>query len=161
MKRLPDNFRPALDEIIKSFKYSSEMTAEEVNKNYKKINQVFASNNCESYDINNVLHNYHIDNSYSDVVSDMRKLTIHRNKDIVRKLYKAKAWPLFLGKIKSDMNEIYSDYIHKVDVEKGIVNVMKKYSDNSVKYYLYFLTFNHDYTQILLIYLQKSLYYYH
>ena len=130
MKRLPDNFRPALDEIAKSFKYSSDMSNEEINKNYKKINQIFTSNNCESYDINNVLHNYHIDNSYSDVVSDMRKLTIHRNKGIVRKLYKTKAWVSFLGKMKGDMNELYSDYIHKTDVENGVVSIMKKYSDN-------------------------------
>lgn len=130
MKRLPDNFRPALDEIAKSFKYSSEMSNEEINKNYKKINQIFTSNNCESYDINNVLSNYHIENSYSDVVSDMRKLTIHRNKGIVRKLYKTKLWPEFLGKTKNDMNDVYSDYIHKTDIENGVVNVMKKYSDN-------------------------------
>lgn len=130
MKRLPDNFRPALEEIMKSFKYLSEMSNEEANKNYKKINQIFETNNCENYDINNVLHNYHIDNSYSDVVSDMRKLTIHRNKETVRKLYKSKEWPIFLGKIRDDMNGIFSDYVHKSDIENGILTVMKKYADN-------------------------------
>ena len=128
MKRLPDHFRPALDEIKKFFTYTENMTYNEINKNYKKINSVFSSYNIENYDINNVLQNYDIDNTYAPLIGDMRKLADVRNKEIIRKLYQNDEWFNLIKNTKKDMNCIYSDYIDTKCVEGGLLDVMKKYT---------------------------------
>lgn len=130
MKRLPDNFKPALEIVHEKFKYKDNMSYQQLNKEYKKITKIFNDYGCESYDINNVMHNYTLDSQYNETIDGMRKLTIERNKNIVHNLYKTKKWYLFINKIKSDMNEIFDDHVHSQDIVDGIFHVMKKYSNN-------------------------------
>jgi hypothetical protein len=131
MKRLPDNFRPAMDEIKKSFQYNSDMSYNEVNKRYRNINNIFKKHNCESYDVNNVLHHYHIDNNYQDTVKNMRMLTVHRNKDIIRKLKNNKEkWIDFIVNTRNEMNEVFDGHIDLLDIHNSMFDVMHKYKDN-------------------------------
>lgn len=130
MKRLPDHFRPALDDIQKNINFDMESSHENVHKCYRKINKTFENYNCEPYDVNNVLTKYNVDNKYNEIVDNMRNLTHKRNKNTIRTLYKTPEWTQFLKAQKKEMNVLFSDYIHLKDVEEGIINVMKKYKSD-------------------------------
>lgn len=130
MKRLPDHFRPALDDIQKNIKFDMESSYKDINKCYRKINKTFENYNCEPYDVNNVLTKYNIDNKYNEIVDNMRDLTHKRNRNIVKNLYRTPEWIQFLKTQKKEMNGLFTDYVHLKDIEDGIIDVMKKYKSD-------------------------------
>jgi len=139
MKRLPNNFRPALDEVKKKFDHKlssqSDLSYNKINSLYNSVNKVFETHECEVFDINNVLHHYHIDNEYLNVVNNMRKLIIVRNKEIIKTLYKSKKLLPFLKELKYEMDGIFTTYVSSYDIESALLHVMKRYTDNWLGYW--------------------------
>lgn len=130
MKRLPNNFKPVLDEVKSIFVYENNMSFSDINNKYNRINKIFKKNECEPYDVNNMLDKYSIDGCYADIVKDMRKLTQKRNKEILTKVYKSSKWNKFIKDIKNDLKNEYKVYVKTVDIRDGLLHVLKKYKDN-------------------------------
>lgn len=130
MKRLPNNFKSVLDKVKDNFVYENNMSFSDVNKKYNTINKIFKMNECEPYDVNNMLDKYSIDGCYSNIIEDMRKLTKKRNKEILTKVYKSNKWEKFVKKIKNEFKDEYGVCVKTVDIKDGLLNILKKYKDN-------------------------------
>lgn len=129
MKRLPNNFKGVLDKIKEMYTYK-KMSYDEINKKYNELNIIFKENNCEVYDIDNLLNTYIADTQYTDTVTDLKKLVRDRNLKIAKKVYKSKEWYDLLNKTKTELGNIKSLDIKIKDINNGIIEIMKKYIDN-------------------------------
>ena len=130
MKKLPDNFGKALDEIQKIFVYKDSMTYDKLNKMFKKINTIFVNNNCEPYDINNVLADYKAETKYKKIVHNLRKFVIKRNSEIFRKIYKSEKLPPFIMQVKKDLDESLKRDNAIKKIQDGLIHVMREYRKN-------------------------------
>jgi len=135
MKRLPSNFKPALDKIRKSFIYEENMSYSKINKYYRKIDGIFKDNKCEVYDINHLINNYSPNTKYRKTIDNISKLVKDRNNGMIKKVHKNRQWKIFLKDVKSDMNELFIGKINIKDIEDGLVKIMKKYNNNWLGYW--------------------------
>ena len=85
MKNLSKNLKLALDKI--NFIYEKGMDYKNINKCYKKINNIFITTNCEVYDINDMLKNYKAKNEYTKTIYNLKKLVKSRNRNIFKLAY--------------------------------------------------------------------------
>jgi len=130
MKRLPDNFRPALDEIKKTFVYKDSNSFHKLTTMWNKVNKVFNKYNCENPDINNVISNYQLDNEYGELIGKLKRLTASRNKCIAKKAFNSDNWKSFIHSMKKEMSNVLNKELHTRDVNKGVLAVMKNYKND-------------------------------
>ena len=104
---------------------NSSITFEETSKLYKNINFICKNYECNSFDINRMIHGYSKKNS---VIEILKKIASIRNKYIVTKAYKL---PLWKENIKN-LNErsrlaLKNNSINIKSTEKSFLNLLKMY----------------------------------
>jgi len=132
MKNLSKNLKLALDKI--NFIYEKGMDYKNINKCYKKINNIFIITNCEVYDINDMLSNYKVKNKYTKTIYNLKKLVKSRNRNIFKLAYK-NGWKKFIQDLRKELNEIFVGKLDNKHVEEGVSHVMKKYNNNWIGYW--------------------------
>ena len=110
--------------LIKKISNSS-ISFEEVSNLHKNINLISNKNECNSFDINRMIHGYKKKNS---VIEILKKIASIRNKHLVTEAYKL---PLWNSNIKN-LNERSKIALNLKDInlnstEKGFLNLLKKY----------------------------------
>lgn len=126
MKKLPHNFRPALDKIAKVVTDGKESYRRVIGR-FNQMNQILEKYECEPYDMDRVLHEYRRDNELSSLVEKLRSFTYRKNKLVFRKVIGSKEWKSCLKSLKQLANSEFKKYVHTADVEKGLMSVMKRY----------------------------------
>jgi len=134
MKNLSKNLKLSLDIIKNKFIYKNGMDYSYTNKCYNKVNNIFKNNNCEVYDINNMIQHYKNEN-YRKIINDLKKLIRSRNKGIIKKAYDSSIWKSFLSKLEKELNEIYIGKVNIKHIEEGVLKVLKKYNNNWIGYW--------------------------
>ena len=104
---------------------NSTITFEEVSELHKNINSLCNKYDCNSFDINRMIHGYEKRNS---IIEILKKIASIRNKYIVTKAYKL---PLWKENIKN-LNErsriaLNNNNIKMNHTEKAFLNLLKKY----------------------------------
>ncbi len=104
---------------------NSSITFEEVSKLHQSINFICKNHECNSFDINRMIHGYKKRNS---VIEILKKVASIRNKYIVTKAYKL---PLWKENIKN-LNErsrlaLENNSIKMESTEKAFLKLLKRY----------------------------------
>lgn len=129
---LPTKYRDIIKEIkgilnkdIVTKISNSSITFDEISKLHKNINVICDKHECNSFDINRMIHGYQKKNS---VIEILKKVASIRNKYIVTQAYKV---PLWKENIKN-LNErsrtaLNTNSIKMESTEKAFLNLLKRY----------------------------------
>lgn len=130
MKRLPANFKPTLEDIETVFSFNNEMGYESVISTYNRINQILQDNNCEFWDMNNVINNYKHNGKMTPLIKDLRSFARHKNREIFNRARSSPYWTKCLKRLKKYSNDNLDFYVHTRTAEEAFVDVMRYYAKN-------------------------------
>jgi len=130
MKRLPQNFRPVINKISKIPGLGDEKDYKDMVSSYNQINNILEEEGGEYYDINNVIHQYRIQNDVLPVVMRIRKLMKHRNKTVYQMATKTEHWTQCLKRLKKIAIKDTGKYVHTKVVVEAFIKTLKPYADH-------------------------------
>lgn len=124
-KNIIKEIKGILDKDLVTKISNSSINFEEVSKLHRNINSICKDYNCNSFDINRMIHGYSKKNS---VIEILKKIASIRNKYIVTKAYNL---PLWNNNIE-DLTErsrlaLKNNLIKNESVEKSFFKLLKKY----------------------------------
>lgn len=131
---LPQNYKKLIEDIQNYL--TKDMITSIANKtiNYKNILIIYNNidnlankNNCNSYDLNKLIHAYDKKNIIIDI---LRSITSLRNKYIVYNAQKNKLWKKNLLNLKCQCKKLCNKNITIDNIEKGFIKIIKKYKYN-------------------------------
>lgn len=140
MKKLPNNFKPAIDKIGVLDGWGDISTYQNANKLYNDVNRILTDSGCEFYDMNNVIHKYRAENEVLPVVKNLKKLMRSRNKELYQQAVRSAEWKLCLGKLKKLANDRLDRYVHTKEVERALVKTLTPYADHWLGFWTAFTT---------------------
>lgn len=104
---------------------NNSITFEEVSKLHQNINFICNKYECNSFDINRMIHGYKKKNS---VIEILRKVASLRNKYIVTKAYKSPHWKDNIRNLNDRSKVALNNNSIKLEsTEKAFLNLLKKY----------------------------------
>lgn len=127
MKKLPHNFKPLLKELS-GINLSGKKNYGDTIETFIKINGILDKNECEPYDMDNVIKNYRVQTDVLPIVRDLKKFTYVKNKMVFEHARRSPEWKKCLKNLKKFALTSFDGYVHTKDVEQAFVSVLKKYS---------------------------------
>jgi hypothetical protein len=128
---LPTKYNNFLNESKKIFNIENlkklstkSITFNEINEIHNKINNICISHDCNSYDINKMIHRYGKKNSMIDILKNIANL---RNKHIVANAYNSPLWKQNIITLKEHSFKTINKKINKNLIERSFFNLLKKY----------------------------------
>ena len=128
---LPTKYTNILNESKKIFnsenleKLSTKsITFNEINKIHNEINNICTSHDCNSYDINKMIHRYGKKNPMIDILKRIANL---RNKHIVTNAYNSPLWKQNIKSLKERSFKSINKKINNSIIERSFFNLLKKY----------------------------------
>lgn len=130
--KLPTSYSNFLNESKKIFNKdileklsNNSITYDEVDDLHNKINTICISYECNSYDINKMIHRYKKKNSMIDI---LKKIANLRNKYIVANAFKLPLWNKNIKELKEHISKsIKKKRITNETIEQAFLNLLKKY----------------------------------
>ena len=131
MINLPQNYKKIIEEINNIINknnleklHNDTIEFKELNLLHNKINEICKNNECNSFDINKLVHGYQKTNM---TVSVLKKIAKLRNKHIVANASKEKCWKNNIDNLKIKNQDIIGKKIKSNIVEKSFIELLKKY----------------------------------
>lgn len=104
---------------------NSSITFEEVSKLHQSINFICKNHECNSFDINRMIHGYQKRNS---VIEILKKVASIRNKYIVTKAYKLPLWKENIKNLNERSRLALENNSIKIEsTEKAFLKLLKRY----------------------------------
>jgi len=117
-----NNSKKLLNKDILEKLLTNSITFNEIDQLYKNINTICKSNDCNSYDINKMIHNYGKKNSMIDI---LKKIANLRNKYLVTNAYRLPIWKQNIRNLKKRCQKITKKKVNNDIIEKSFLKLLK------------------------------------